>query len=118
MIGSSGSTPRDTPNQAPRRRGLWLWFVAGFLLVFVGMALIVNMYWIDPSGQFIARGKLWQYYFAEIGRATTSTQSLGPMTGITSAAEWTAFEHVLISFVGGAVLLGIGWGVRRIKGRK
>ena len=117
MIGSSDSTPGDTPNQAPRRRGLWLWFVAGFLFVFVGMALVVNMYWMDPSGEFIARGKLWQYYLVEIGRAT-STQSLGPATGSTSAALSTVFQHVLISAVGGAVLLGIGWGVRRIKGRK
>ena len=117
MIGTSDSTPTGTPNQASRRRGLWLWFVAGFLLVFVGMCLIVNMYWMDPSGE-IARGKLWQYYIVEIGRATTSPQSLGPATGSTSAAVSTAFQHLLISIVGGVILLGIGWGVRRIKGRK
>lgn len=118
MIGSSDSTPTDTPNQAPRRRGLWLWFVAGFLLVFVGMCLIVNMYWMDPSGEFIDRGKLWQYYLVEIGRATQGTRSLGPGSGSTSAAVSTALQHALISVVGGAILLGIGWGVRKIKGRK
>jgi hypothetical protein len=59
-----GSTPTDsstkTPDQPPRRRGLWCWFVAGFLLVFVGLSMIVNQYWMDPSGEFLERGKLWQ----------------------------------------------------------
>jgi hypothetical protein len=124
MIDSNppGSTRIDsalpTPNQLPRRRSLWPWFAAGFLLVFVGMTLVVNMYWMDPSGEFIARGKLWEYYLAEIRRATNSPRTLGPATGSTEAAVSTAFQHVLTSAVGGAILLGIGWGVRKIKARK
>lgn len=39
--------------QGTRRRGLWPWFAAGFLVVFVGMLLFVRMFSMHPSGEFV-----------------------------------------------------------------
>jgi hypothetical protein len=96
----------------------WVWFAAGFCLVFFGMSLFVTMYSMHPSGQFVVECRLWQYYMLEIERALHSSGNLGPASGSSSAAVTTAIEHLLCSVVGGAVMLGIVWGVRRIRGRK
>jgi hypothetical protein len=97
---------------------LWLWFVAGFLIVFVGMSLTVTMPTMHPSGQMVVASKLWQYYVIEIQRALHSSGHFGPATGNSSAAVTTALQHVLFSAAGGALMLGIGLGVRKITGRQ
>jgi hypothetical protein len=97
---------------------LWLWFVAGFLVVFIGMSLTVTIYSMHPSGNVVIGRKLWQYYVIEMQRALSVNQAFGPATGDSSALVPTAFQHLLCSAVGGAVMLGIGWVVYRIKGRR
>lgn len=93
---------------------LWPWFVVGFLFVFIGMSFTVTMYSMHPSGEYVTEYSLWEYYWIEIPRGF-GPQSLGPATGSSSAARRTAFEHLLLSAGGGAVCLGIGWLLRRIK---
>ena len=100
----------------PKRR-LWFWFVAGFLLVAIGMSLTVTWHTLDLSGQAVIECKLWWYYIFEIRRAVNSSGHLGPTTGSSSAALTTAFQHLLFSTGGGAVALAIGWLVRQYKGR-
>src|SRR5437868_3687141 len=99
-----------------RTRPLWPWFAAGFGTVFLVMSLTVNMYSMHPSGNAVIGCKLWQYYLLEFDRALHSSGYAGPASGSTSAALITAFQHVLASVVGGEVMLGVGWVVRKIKG--
>lgn len=104
---------RSGRNNAHGRR-LWPWFAAGFLLVFVGMSFGITMHTMLPSGDGVVECRLWRYYIVEIRRAAGPT-TLGPAAGGSSVAE-TAVFHVLLSVVGGAVLTGIGWGVRKVRG--
>jgi hypothetical protein len=112
------SDTSENQKQSGRKRHLWLWFVAGFLMGFLAMSLTITMYSMHPSGNAVVGCKLWEYYLIEIQRALSSSGNLGPATGSSSAAVTTAFQHILFSAVGGAVMLGIGWGVCKIKGRK
>ena len=97
----------------PRRRRLWLWFLAGFVIVFVGAALIVTMYSMHPRGHAVIECKLWKYYVIEIPRFV-SPGKLGPATDSSSAVAIVALEHLLVSALGGAVMLGVGWVVNRL----
>ena len=104
-----------------RKRRLWIWFIAGFLLVFIIMSLMVTKYSWHPSRPALISCKLWQYYLLEARRAITaagSTRHLGPATGSTSAAFTTAFGHVLCSTVGGLGMFGIGWAIWQSKDRQ
>ncbi len=98
----------------PRRRRLWLWFVAGFLVVFVGATLIVTMHTMHPQGHAVMECKLWKYYAIEIPRLF-SPRNLGPAMDSSSAVVTVAFEHLLVSALGGAVMLGVGWVVNRLR---
>jgi hypothetical protein len=71
---------KSTASPAPpvrRSRRLWLWFVGGFLLVFVALLLLVHMVAMHPSGQFAVRYPLWQYYMDGLPRLFGNTM-LGP----------------------------------------
>jgi hypothetical protein len=96
---------------------VWLWFAAGFIVVFVGMALGITMYPMLPSGRGVVACPLWRYYLIEAGRALNSSGALGPASGSSSAAIVTALLHVSCSALGGAAAAGIGWAVRRSTAR-
>ncbi len=118
---SPGSMPNESAanekqSQPVRRRGLWLWFAVGFLIVFVGMLLFVPMVSMHPSGEFVVACQLWQYYILAIQRGLHSSGNLGPTTGSSAAAVNTLLQHVLFSVVGGAFMLAIVWSVRKFKG--
>jgi hypothetical protein len=105
------------PRQPSRQRGLWLWFLVGFVIVFVGMSFFVTMHAMHPSGGFaVIRCSLWQYYAIEIPRTfSLAPRNLGPATGSSSVVE-TALMHLIFSVVGGVAMLGIGLFVRKMKG--
>ena len=103
--------------QPVRKRRLRRWFVAGFVIVFLVLALAVNMYPWNLRGDAIVRCKLWEYYTIEIERAFSSSKAMGPTSGSSSRAITTAALHLLVSATGGAVALGIGWVYHRVKGR-
>jgi len=65
------------------------------------------------DGHGLYRTKVWHYYLLEIRRAWKSTGQLGPTSGSSSAALTVALQHILFSLVGGAVMLGIGWVVKK-----
>lgn len=96
---------------------LWLWFVAGFLIVFVGMSVAVSACYMHPSGQAVVRCKLWEYYVVQIPRMF-QRQTLGPATGDSQAALTMLFQHLACSAIGGLVTVAVGWGVHKIKMRK
>jgi hypothetical protein len=107
----SGATP------VPRPRRLWPWFVGGFLLVFVGMLLLVNMIAMHPSGQYVVHSPLWHYYAISIPRSFTHS-NLGPASGARLAWVETGLLHLLFSVLGGAAATAIGWWVRRLRGSR
>ena len=115
---STDPKPDDVARTVPAARRLWPWFVIGFVLVFVGMSLGVTMYPLAPSGDAVIRCPLWQYYVIEAGRGGwISPGTLGPTSGGSSAATTTAVQHVLCSCIGGVVVVGMGWAVRRFRAR-
>jgi hypothetical protein len=106
----------DGQRQRERKSRMWPWFVAGFLMVFIGMSLTVTTYSLHPSGRAVVACKLWLYYVFETRRALSrSSNVLGPATRSLCAAVVKLFQHVLWSAVGGAGMLGIGWVFRRLR---
>ena len=93
-----------------RRSALWLWFVAGFLLVLVGMSFLPMGYY---DGRAVYQTSLWRYYLLELRLAWNSTGALGPTSGSSAHALSMAFQHLLFSVVGGIVMAGIGWVARK-----
>jgi hypothetical protein len=96
-----GMTEQPT-SDAGRRRILWLWFVAGFLLAFVALVLWYPMLVYD--GHAVYRGSLWQYY----RQAMRSSGNLGPASGNTGSALVTAIAHVTASTVAGTLSARLG----------
>ena len=108
----------DQSRKPPRQRGrLLIWFLVGFLLVFVCMSVTVTMYPWRPSGDGVVVCKLWKYYVIEIRHALSSGTALGPASGSSSSAATTALQHLLCSAAGGLGILGIGWTYYKVKGR-
>ncbi len=97
----------DTPMQSRGRSRLWLWYVAGFLVTFIGMAAAFPMSFYD--GRAVFRSALWHYYLLEFRHAWNSAGQLGPAPGNASAVVTVALQHVMLSLAGGAILFGIGW---------
>lgn len=114
MSNESPFTPPSVPlpkNLSWRKRK---WFLAGFLIVFVGMLLLVNQSSHVPGA--LARLKLWQYYFVEFRRAL-GPQTLGPATGSGPGAVYMLFLHFAASCIGGLVAMGCGSILHRRKRR-
>lgn len=108
----------DEVRKTSAKRGLWPWFIAGFAVVFVGMALVVTMYPILPSGRGVLACPLWRYYLIEARRAMSSLRNVGPGSGSSSAALVTAVQHIVCSSLGGAATWGAAWAIRRLKARE
>lgn len=107
MEAESNPTGKATPPIRQSRRLGW-WFVAGFLLVFVAVLLLVPMTAMHPSGQFAVKYRLWQYYLIVVPR-TFGPSTLGPASDSTSALAATLGQHLLVSFAGGSAAVGLAW---------
>jgi hypothetical protein len=94
---------------------LWLWFIVGFLLVFIGLAAAYPIHFFD--GRAVYATKLWHYYFLEIRQAWSASGNLGPTSGNAGAALGTAAIHVLFAVLGGAVAMAFGWFIRKSAAR-
>ncbi len=90
---------------------LWLWFLAGFLLTFIALLFVLSMDFYN--GRAVSRTALWHYYFLEFQLAWNSTGHLGPTSDNSSAALTVVLQHILLSSVGGGMLLTAGWLVRK-----
>jgi len=93
-----------TPNTPPRR--LRRWFIAGFVIVFVGMLFFVNQNFY--TGHAVFQCKLWRYYLLEIERASMSSGSLGPTSGSGTQALVFFVTHLVASGIGGLITMGLG----------
>lgn len=106
-----------------RRRTQWgfaslaLWFPAGFLIIFVGMAIMVRMFAMSPDGRSLIMCRLWQYYLISIRTAVNANGAIGPTSGAGRAALVILIQHLLCAVAGGVVAMGVGWGVRRLRPR-
>jgi hypothetical protein len=97
----------DRTRRPPRRRRLARWFWAGFLVAFLGLAIVYPMRFYD--GGAVRQTTLWQYYLLEIQLQARSTGNLGPTSGNATAALTTAVMHVLVSAAVGALVMGFAW---------
>ncbi|MFN9181890.1 MAG: hypothetical protein ACK6DS_00695 [Planctomycetota bacterium] len=79
----------------------WGGFAAGFLAVYLAIALFWPMPFYD--GQFVRRTVLWQYYLLEMQRLVGSSGSLGPGSGNPYFPGGIAVAHLLLALLGGAV---------------
>lgn len=104
------STPLDGQSRPPAR--LWLWFLVGFLIVFVGMLHFFKIYDMHPSGRGIVRINLWQYYSWRVPQLFT-VQEMGPGNTTSSAVFRTLTQHSICAGLGGLVAGMIGWKVHR-----
>ncbi len=96
------------------KRRLWPWFVAGFLATFVGIALLKSVYVMVPSGEAVARVKLWRYYLHEWPKTfAVRTWTLGPETVNHDALLPLTISHIAVSVVVGAVVMAVIWGLSR-----
>jgi len=91
------------------------WFLAGFLLVFVGLLFVLHGYSMLPSGEAVIRCKLWRYYLLEIERATSAPAGLGPDSGSGAAALVVLGQHLAISALAGLVSGGVGFAMNRLR---
>src|SRR5437867_3457844 len=105
----SNVTPpvRDANQSPPKRRRLWRWFLTGFLIVFLALAIVYPMDFYD--GRSVRLTRLWQYYLLETRLAVNSSGYLGPTSRNLTAALTTAVMHLIVSGVAGTVAMGIGW---------
>jgi hypothetical protein len=99
----------NKPKRSVRKRRLWRWFAAGFLLVFAGMAFTVSMYAWTLKADAIIRCKLWEFYALEFERALNGNRAMGPASGSSWRAIETGLVHLVCSAAGGAIAAGIGW---------
>lgn len=112
------SAPKELPSAAPvRSRRLWLWFLSGFAIVFVGMLLCMKTYDLIPSGRGVVQMSLWQYYAQRLPKLF-SAQPLGPSSGSSSGVMTTLFQHTISAALGGAVALAIGWKAEKRRQRR
>ena len=84
------------------------WFALGFVVVFVAILFLVNQFSIHPSGQFVIRVKLWQFYMLELQRLGIGSTALGPANGGAMQASVVLCQHAAIAGVGGVLFACIG----------
>jgi hypothetical protein len=97
----------DANQPPPKRTRLWLWFAAGFLVVFFGLAAAYPMHFYD--GRSVRQTVLGHYYLLELQQEMNSTGNLGPTSGNLAAALTTALMHLVLSGAAGAIVMGIRW---------
>jgi len=111
MSKEAPSATKDPNGKPDKKSRLWLWFLAGFLIVLIGFLILAPMYSYDGLG--VQRVTLWKYYYLEILRGADSTGHLGPTSQNASEAMMVALQHIVISIAGGVVFSGIGWFAKR-----
>lgn len=91
----------------------WIWFGSGFVLVFVAILLLMSVYEMHPSGNYVVECPLWRHYANELSRPFAA-RNLGPTSSNGSAFGENLFFHVLLSALGGGAAVGIGALVRKL----
>jgi hypothetical protein len=90
------------------------WFVLGFTVVFVGLAVFRKSGFY--TGHVVYIVPLWQYYWLEIRRAASSG-NVGPTSGAGAAALSIFFQHVIVALAGGAAIHFLAARLRRSRQR-
>jgi hypothetical protein len=90
---------------------LWPWFLGGFSIVFLGMAVAWPMHFYN--GESIRQTVLGHYYLLEFQLQLNASGNLGPTSGNLSVALATAATHLVIAAVAGAMAMGVGWHLQR-----
>jgi hypothetical protein len=98
---------------AERKGRLWPWFVAGFALVFVSLLFIGTMYTWTPDARGLMGVPPWRYYLIDLPHLF-KPEMVGPASGRGETALMKLMWHSLFSAVGGALLMGLAWGVREV----
>ena len=99
------------------RPGLWLWFLAGFTLVYVGLAALGPVHVMHSSGAFVMPVKVWQLYLDQVPRKFQSVRPLGPSSSNEDTFWRVLREHLLVSAAGGLLASGLSWLINRSRRR-
>jgi hypothetical protein len=78
------------------------WFLLGFTVVFVGLAVFRRTGFIFR--ETVNYVPLWRYYGLEIDRARHSTGDIGPYSEAGTVALGIFFVHMFVSLAGGGAL--------------
>ena len=90
------------------KKFLWPWFFVGFLITFVGFALLKTVHYMLRSGDAVAATKLWRFYLNEIPKSF-EMQTLGPATVNIDALPRLALSHGVASIIGGLIFAVVAW---------
>ena len=105
----TGRSPYQSPIESPTaqsNRHLLRWFLAGSVVVFVSLLLLMDKY--VYTGDALLKCKLWEYYLIVLKRSITLEPTLRPTTGEGMRALWVFLVHLAIAGIGGLLSLGIG----------
>jgi hypothetical protein len=91
----------------PRTIKLRYWFYGGFALVFVAMLFLYSIHARHPSGQFLVHQSLGRFYVETMPKLFVAT-ALGPATDNLNNLPMVLLEHLILSLVGGLIMLAIG----------
>ena len=92
----NATPPGSDAGQSPAgSAALWLWSGPGFLIAFLGLAVVYPVYFCN--GNSLRQTVLWKYYVLEIQLAMETSGMLGPTSGNAAAALMAAGMHVAIS---------------------
>jgi hypothetical protein len=89
------------PPRLTRGGRLWKWFVAGFLVALLGLAVLYPASFYD--GRAVYEVALWRYYVLEVQQQSRSDGTLGPTSGGAAGLLTVFAQHVLVSAAIGAL---------------
>lgn len=105
----------QTSQENIRRKRLWPWFFVGFSLVFISMGLSFKTSAIDLSAGALIQCNLLDYYYLETKAYLMHSGELGLFNPSFSFILMTLIMHSVCAIIGGVVLLGIAWGIRKLR---
>ncbi|WP_232103606.1 hypothetical protein [Gimesia algae] len=109
----------DERQQETKTKGKRLrpWFLAGFLIVFVGMGLWFHSLGVGGAPGTLRRTNLFQYYYLETGAWLRHSGELSAVSPSLTHVMITLGFYLVCAAVGGVLFMGIGWVIRKFSCR-
>lgn len=89
-------------------RRMLIWFVLGFVVSFIILAVALTTYVMLPSADAVMVVPLWRYYVLA-APCMFQIAPMGPASPSLSALFSHIFQHLALSVPGGIVVAGVAW---------